>query len=179
MSLLLDNLLRTSMRNELIDVKPESICLVEFINEIVNQIKGDNEKCNFHFECDETQPMMACVDATHFRYALINLIENAVKYSNHHPDIFIGCRKKENKIYISVKDECVGIQLTHKSKIFDPGFRVPERDSLPQKGFGLGLFYVKIFAEAHGGEITVESAYKKGSTFTLILPATQSKTSIV
>ena len=173
MSLLLDNLLRTSMRNELIDVKPESICLVEHINKIVNQIKTDYEKFNFSFECDDTQPMMACIDETHFRYALINLIENAVKYSNHHPDIFIGCIKKENKIYISVKDDGIGIQPTYKNKIFDPDFRVPECESVPQKGFGLGLCYVKIVAEAHGGEITVESFYKKGSTFTLILPATQ------
>ena len=172
MSLLIYKLQRTSLNKQTFEICPENTCLNEFTGNIVDQFKAEHENFNFHFISEDVQPIMACVDTLHFGYALINLIENAVKYSGDNRDIYIDCRMNDNKIHISVTDHGIGIPPAHICKIFNSNYRVPESESLPQKGFGLGLYYVKIVAKSHGGEVTVESQYGKGSEFTLILPAT-------
>lgn len=170
MSLLIDKLQRTSLSSTTIDIYPETVCINELISDITDQFQAEHEKCKFHFEHDDTQPITASVDLVHFGYALINLIENAVKYSGKNPEIHVGCHVDENKIYVTVKDRGIGIDAAHLRKIFDRNYRIPESEALSQKGFGLGLYYVKLVAKSHGGDVAVESEYKKGSTFILTIP---------
>jgi len=105
-------------------------------------------------------------DKTHLLLVMINLIENAVKYSPQ-PIIEISTYNKENNFCIRVKDNGMGIAKEHQKKIFDRFYRVTNGNLHPAKGFGLGLNFVKKIIDAHLGKIDVESEPGKGSIFTI------------
>ncbi len=112
------------------------------------------------------QSAMIRADKTHFLLVMINLIENAVKYSPA-PVIEISTYNKESNFCIRVKDNGMGIAKMHQKKIFERFYRVTEGNLHPAKGFGLGLNFVKKIIDAHLGKIEVESEPGKGSTFTI------------
>ena len=108
-------------------------------------------------------------DRSYLLLAFINLIENAIKYSKN-PAIGISTVDHGPDIYISVKDNGIGIAREYQKKIFDRFYRIPEGELHTAKGFGLGLNFVKKVIDAHGGKIEVESEPGKGSSFTIKLP---------
>ena len=81
-------------------IDPENFRVNELVGKIVDQFKVEHEEFNFHFTTELAPCMMVHADLIHFGYELINLIENAVKYSGKNKDIFIACRLKENKIHL-------------------------------------------------------------------------------
>jgi two-component system phosphate regulon sensor histidine kinase PhoR len=99
---------------------------------------------------------------------MVNLIENAVKYSNDGGTVTITAKKKEGKVYISVNDEGIGISQENLSRIFERFYRVDKSRSQKVGGTGLGLAIVKHIAALFEAEIQVESELGKGSTFTVI-----------
>jgi two-component system phosphate regulon sensor histidine kinase PhoR len=103
---------------------------------------------------------------------LNNLLENALKYNDKTPIIEINTRLEEQKYYIEIKDNGIGISADDQKQIFDKFYRVSTGDLHQVKGFGLGLNYVKQVIEAHKGQITVKSKIGEGSTFTIELPIT-------
>jgi two-component system phosphate regulon sensor histidine kinase PhoR len=103
-------------------------------------------------------------DKTHLLLVIINLIENAIKYSVH-PVIEISTYNIDADFCIRVKDNGMGIPKEHQKKIFDRFYRVTDGNVHPAKGFGLGLNFVKKIIDAHSGKIEVESEPGKGSTF--------------
>ena len=102
--------------------------------------------------------------------ALINLIDNAMKYSQDKKNITIKTGEDGNFNFVEVKDEGIGIAKKHQHEIFDQFYRAPTGDIHNTKGSGLGLTLVKKTMEAHHGKIKVESAPGKGSTFRLYFP---------
>ena len=114
---------------------------------------------NFNIECDKM----------HVSNVISNLIDNAIKYSNESPKIYVQLKKENDLIYLSVEDKGIGISKEHISKIFDKLYRVPTGNIHNVKGFGLGLSYVKVVSDLHNWNITVKSIVGKGSTFTIIL----------
>ena len=113
------------------------------------------------------------VDEMHFANLITNLLDNAVKYrSEEHPLILKIATEDlpHNKLQITVTDTGIGIRKDDLRKIFDKFFRVSTGDRHDVKGFGLGLAYVKKMVEEFGGEITAESEFGRGTTFTLTLP---------
>ncbi|HSA32103.1 MAG TPA: ATP-binding protein [bacterium] len=102
--------------------------------------------------------------------AIINLIDNAVKYSNDNGQITIEARKTGAEATISVADTGVGIPSEHLPRLFERFYRVDKARSRTVGGTGLGLAIVKHIALAHGGSVSVESEQGKGSTFSLHLP---------
>ena len=109
-------------------------------------------------------------DKAHIENAIINLVENAIKYSKESPDIKIATQNDKKYLVISVKDHGIGISKKNKKKIFGEFYRVSKGNVHDTKGFGMGLDYVKKVLSLHGGNITVESELNKGSVFTLYLP---------
>jgi two-component system phosphate regulon sensor histidine kinase PhoR len=103
----------------------------------------------------------------HITNAILNLLTNAVKYSDKKPHIRILSYNRDGKIILEVSDNGVGIPLKYHRFIFDKYFRVPTGDVHDIKGFGIGLSYVKSVVEAHGGKVTLVSEPGKGSTFFL------------
>lgn len=108
-------------------------------------------------------------DKSHLHNILINLVENAIKYSKESVDIVCTASKTDNSIEISVKDNGIGISPIDQKHIFKRFYRGKASVS-DQPGIGLGLTYVKLLVDAHGGEITVDSTEGEGTRFTIKLP---------
>jgi two-component system OmpR family sensor kinase len=109
-------------------------------------------------------------DATRLHQLFLNLIDNAIKYSNPHSTVTLSLRRIDGNVEVSVQDTGIGIPKKELSKIFNRFYRVKTDGS----GSGLGLAIAKWIAEAHQGTIRVTSREKKGSTFTVTLPLAQS-----
>lgn len=113
----------------------------------------------------------ADIDVVYFTTLLNNLLSNAVKYSDNDPVIDIeGFTTSDNNICIKVTDNGIGINKLDQKHIFDKFYRASTGNIHKFKGLGLGLYYVKKIAEAHGGDVTVNSKPGKGSTFIIMLP---------
>ena len=110
------------------------------------------------------------IDEFHLSNALINLLDNANKYSPENPEIKIKTRNENNKYVIEISDKGIGMESSNKKKIFEKFFREETGNIHNVKGQGLGLSYVKRIIELHGGQILVESVKGQGSTFIVKLP---------
>lgn len=108
-------------------------------------------------------------DRTHLCNILTNLVENAVKYSGSAVEITAAATCLNGRVELRISDTGQGISPTHLRHIFKRFYR-GDAAAGPQPGMGLGLAYVKMLVEAHGGTITVESAEGRGTSFTIILP---------
>jgi two-component system phosphate regulon sensor histidine kinase PhoR len=102
--------------------------------------------------------------------ALVNLIDNAVKYSEKGQPVKIEARREDGNVSISVIDQGCGIPRDHQTRIFERFYRVDKARSRMVGGTGLGLSIVKHIVNAHGGVVWVKSAPNKGSAFTFVLP---------
>jgi signal transduction histidine kinase len=111
---------------------------------------------------------LVLVDADMIRRVLINLLENAVKYSPPEGDITLGADVETEYAVIWVQDSGPGIPAEEQEHVFDKFTRLNPTGS--QKGFGLGLAYCRLAIEGHAGRIWVESEPGKGSRFSFTLP---------
>jgi signal transduction histidine kinase len=109
-------------------------------------------------------------DATQFKSALTNLIDNGIKYSTDAPQISVSLAQEQDQYTIIVKDRGIGMDEETLSQVFDRFFRATKGNIHDVKGHGLGLSFVKEIIEKHGGSISVQSATAAGSVFTIHLP---------
>ncbi|ASK79011.1 hypothetical protein CF386_08050 [Paraphotobacterium marinum] len=126
----------------------------------------DNRKRKFSvFISNDGMPESIMTDPVKIRQILINLISNAIKFSQQGP-ILINLSRHENNLYISITDQGIGIKKSSQKHIFEAYSR--ENDKIA--GTGLGLAISSKTANLLKGQITVKSEYGKGSTFTLKIP---------
>ncbi len=109
-------------------------------------------------------------DPVHISNVVFNLLDNAIKYCEVKPHISIKTKNEKNGFVLEITDNGIGIKREDIKMIFDKFYRVPTGNLHNVKGFGLGLYYVKIIIEQHGGNIQVKSSVGKGTTFILWLP---------
>lgn len=109
-------------------------------------------------------------DRFHLTNVFYNLLDNAVKYSTNEPEIIISTKLSRDGLLISVQDRGVGISPKAVAQIFQPFFRVNDRDQPCVKGFGLGLNYVQRIIQAHQWSIWVKSEVGIGSEFMIQIP---------
>lgn len=103
-------------------------------------------------------------DAAIFPSIIINLVENALKYTSLESKVIVEL-KKQNQIILKVSDEGKGISTAEKAKVFDKFYRIGSEETRNTKGTGLGLFIVKKMIEMHGGSISVSDNQPQGSVF--------------
>ena len=109
-------------------------------------------------------------DYSAIRSVIINLLENAVKYSDSVPEINIGLTSTNERCNIEVSDKGIGIDQSERKKVFEKFYRVGNEDQRKTKGTGLGLYIVDQIVRAHNGTITVSSNQPKGTIFNIFLP---------
>ncbi|MFA7235301.1 MAG: ATP-binding protein [Phycisphaeraceae bacterium] len=116
------------------------------------------------------QPMEVSANAPLLEQAVVNLIDNAVKYSPEGTTVTVRCGRDAEGVTLAVADEGVGIEPEHLPRLFERFYRTDKARSRAQGGTGLGLAIVKHIAQAHHGRVSVESRVGKGSTFRIHLP---------
>jgi signal transduction histidine kinase len=117
----------------------------------------------------EASNAMVEVDEDHMRNVLMNLLDNANKYSGSRPDICVFTFNRGENFFFGVEDHGEGMSLETQRRVFDKFFRVTSGNIHNIKGFGLGLSYVKAIVLAHHGEISIQSEVGKGSRFEISL----------
>lgn len=148
--------------DRLIDVLQAAIQLCES--------KAKAKKIKVDMECGEE--ISARINPPLLEQAIVNLIDNAINYSNRGSAISVEAARRNNEIVISVRDQGCGIGKEYLPRIFERFYRVDKARSRKLGGTGLGLAIVKHITQAHGGNVTVESTPGKGSTFQIHLPQT-------
>ena len=121
---------------------------------------------HYHSEIDDVDII---ADHTHLKNVLFNLIDNAIKYSSQSPEIHLNTSSLRGKVRISIKDNGIGVEKNDIAKLFDKFFRVSTGNVHNAKGFGLGLYYVKLISDAHDWELQVSSKPGVGSTFNIFI----------
>jgi PAS domain S-box-containing protein len=119
------------------------------------------------------QPVYALADQDRVRQVLINLVDNAIKYSPSGGEVKVQARGRGNLVEVRVSDQGIGISELDQRNLFRKFFRVDASQRGGIRGVGLGLFLVRGFVAAMGGRIWVESELGKGSTFVVELPASE------
>ena len=150
----------------LVGVAQDASSLVEVLAEEKRQrisLKGD-------------PGLMVSADRLILRQALVNLIDNAIKYSPTEAEILVQVRPgKDSDAIVEIVDQGPGVPQEHQPRIFDRFYRVDKARSREWGGAGLGLAIARWAVEVHGGQIAVESAEGKGSTFRVTLPSPSPK----
>lgn len=117
------------------------------------------------------EPVLVKGDESKIEKVLLNIVRNAIKYTDKKGEISIWLEQNRDEVRINVKDSGIGIPEKDLPYIFERFYRVDKARSRNEGGTGLGLSIAKWIIEAHGGYISVVSELKKGSTFTVHLPA--------
>lgn len=110
------------------------------------------------------------IDPDEIEQTLLNLLDNAVKYSKEEKFVEVSAETQENYLVIKVSDHGCGIDKRELQKIFEKFYRIESCDGKNIPGSGIGLTLVKEIIEAHGGKVEVESEINKGSKFSLFIP---------
>ena len=152
------------------ELEKKFVGIEELMNDIIGSFRAGCRDCAKITCRYDFKGAMADMDVVYFTTMINNLLSNAVKYSVRDPEITVEGFSSDGRVTISVTDNGIGISKADQKRIFDKFFRAPTGNIHKFKGLGLGLYYVRKIAEAHGGEVTVCSKPGKGSTFTITLP---------
>jgi signal transduction histidine kinase len=141
----------------------------ETIQEALDQLSPLAAEKQIHIE-SHLEPMFSIeADFTLMREVLINLLENAIKYTPSHGRISISSQEVRNKVWVEIQDTGEGIPPDEVDNVWGKFVRGKDQD-LKTKGTGLGLYLVKYFIELHGGEVFLESELRKGTKVSFSLP---------
>ena len=160
-----------SIENKKLPIIKESVDAHQLIEQALNKVQPliDQRNAKIEVKMDDQQPPLQA-DEAHLELAIVNILENALKYSQHPPYIVVETGKDEADFFISIKDNGVGIEKKYLKNIFKKFYRVPTGNIHNVKGFGLGLNFVKRIIDAHEGKIRVISLPGIGTEFKLFIP---------
>jgi signal transduction histidine kinase len=150
---------------------PQETDLAELVRELVATFEAGASAKGFAIETAIAPDIPKVrVDRDSVSQALLNLLDNAVKYSETEKRIGVDVQRNSHFVRISVADHGTGVGAHEVSKIFEKFYRSPEAAERGVPGLGLGLSLVEHVMSSHGGKVTVESQPGSGSTFTLSIP---------
>jgi signal transduction histidine kinase len=148
----------------------KTVDIEEVMNDVVDSFKNGGGNNSAIIQKYDFKGAKIDLDVVYFTTLLNNLLSNAVKYSDKVPVIEIEGFTQNDNIFIKVSDNGIGINKLDQKHVFDKFYRASTGNIHKFKGLGLGLYYVKKIAEAHHGDVEVNSKPGKGSTFTVMLP---------
>jgi len=130
--------------------------------------RADEKKIRIDLDCEKDSD--AVFDPALIEQAVVNLLDNAIKYSKPQSTVLLTAQRQNSGVVIRVIDHGIGIAQKHLPRLFERFYRVDKARSRNMGGTGLGLAIVKHIAQAHGGHVTVESTLGEGSCFSIHLP---------
>jgi two-component system sensor histidine kinase SenX3 len=144
--------------DRVIDEAASRVSVVAAESEV--EVKLDGSEC----------PAVVIGNSEQLTSAVLNLLDNAVKYSLRGGEVEVSVRCRDDEVIIEVEDHGTGIPSEHLDRVFERFYRIQQGRGRSSGGTGLGLSIVRNVAETHGGSVSVESTPAEGSTFTLRLP---------
>ncbi len=146
------------------------IALIKSIHEEYS-VKATEKTFNYPFSSD-TESLVMSLDKSRIQQVYINMLGNALKFTPVAGTVATTIQKRDNKLYISVSDTGPGIPADKMNQLFTKFGKIDEsyKNMPTTSGTGLGLYISQEIMKLHGGEITVQSEYGKGSTFSMLLP---------
>ena len=168
LSRLINNLLQiTYLETEQVKLQKQLLSLKDVINLVVNTSSKKLGKRPVHIEVPDNLPLVP-FDNTLIQEVLINLIDNAVKFTPPKTPIEISVIAEKDKVVVSLRDHGPGIMLDEVNKLFEKFYR--GRMLTEERGLGLGLAICRSIIQAHGGKIWAENAKDGGAIFNFSLP---------
>jgi signal transduction histidine kinase len=167
-----ENVLRISKldRNEL-NISKDRVELHDIIEDAITHIELIVENRNGYIKTHLDAPISSVLaNETHFTNVIVNILDNAVKYSEDEPKINMYTENIGNNIILKISDQGSGMSKSVQKRVFEKFYREHTGDVHNVKGHGLGLAYVKKIVDDHSGHVSVESEKGKGSTFIIKLP---------
>lgn len=167
-----ENVLRISkLEKNQLDISKERVDVHDIIEDAITHVElivdDRGGYINTHLNAKRTDVL---ANEMHFTNVLVNVMDNAIKYSPEAPKIDVYTESTKNSIVIKIKDQGSGMSKAVLKKVFEKFYREHTGDIHNVKGHGLGLAYVKKIIDDHQGEVYAESEKGKGSTFYIKLP---------
>jgi two-component system, OmpR family, phosphate regulon sensor histidine kinase PhoR len=150
---------------------PEPIPVLDVIDSALHTVESSAALRGVRLNRDECQQCSVLGSRFRLEQALVNLLDNAVKFNRPEGEVNIECRPFDGRVQISVSDTGIGIPSEELKRIFERFYRVDKARSRPAGGTGLGLPIVREVVERMGGSVSVESQLGRGSKFTIVLQA--------
>ncbi len=164
-SLLQDASLLSRLENGKERLSSEPVAIGLLVNEVVDYFHDTAKKMDIEIIAENSTTSLVRGNGTAIRQIMINLVSNAVKYNHKGGTVRISFDEKNDRVDIFIRDEGNGIANADMARIFDKFYRAVGSERI--KGAGLGLYIVKLLANAMGGGVTVTSRPGKGSVFTV------------
>jgi len=169
---ILDNILDISkIESTSVDINRHEVDIVHIAGKAVDLLSRKAEEKEIKLETDFPAEILAYADHDQIFRVFINLLDNAIKYTDSGGRILVEIKDTGSQLEVSVIDSGHGISREDQERIFDRFVRLPDNDGVTrEKGSGLGLSICKGIVDLHGGKITVHSKIGEGSKFMFTLP---------
>jgi signal transduction histidine kinase len=150
-------------------IQKQNVKLYPYLHNIIQHfdLALKEKEIQLHFDCPQETELN--IDPERFQQVVVNLLDNALKYSKSETEISVLVREQPKKVMITFKDQGIGIPPDDLPYVFDKLYRVEKSRSRKSGGYGLGLSIVKEIVEAHGGEVAIKSGVGKGTTVEILL----------
>ncbi len=167
---LIDNLLELSRyQSDRLNLNSEKVNLGKVAECVVQKLRGKSPRHKLVASIPDSLPGVV-IDRVRIERVLMNLVENAIKYSPRGGEVEVFALEHESHVVIGVRDQGIGISKADQSRLFQRFERLQAKERHAIPGLGLGLRVCRILVEAHGGRIWVESAPGQGATFYFTVP---------
>jgi len=151
-------------------VQPVRLDLAELARTTADHMKLLAEEKHISMTCDGTDPVEVEADPSRLKQVVVNLLDNAIKYTPERGDVSISVTQRDGHAVLEVADSGLGISANDLPHVFERFYRADKARSRQMGGTGLGLSIVRSICLAHGGQVTVNSAEGRGSLFRVELP---------
>lgn len=151
------------------EYKFKQVNMTSLLNEVINDLEYWLKEKKFTLVKEIEDDVIVTADPAAFKQAILNLLNNAIKFSIKRREIYIGLGKDHETVSLRITDKGIGIPETQHELIFKAFYRVKQEHTEDISGTGLGLSVVKDIVEAHQGKILIDSKLNQGSTFTIEL----------
>lgn len=164
---LIDQVLSNSLGIEDIQLEKSSVMSTSFLQTLINDYRLSKKDIQIENQLEEDGSWIE-VDQFHITTALLNILDNAVKYGG--TEIVFSSKTTDNSLQISIKDNGIGISKEQQKRVFEKFYRAENQDIHNIKGLGLGLYYVHQIVKAHEGSIELQSRLQQGTQVLIKIP---------